>query len=230
MPATLAERFQAEVRRSPQKAAVLAVLVAVALWYWAPLLTKLTSSKPGGDTQPAATELTATVVPPAIQPLTVDSPAPTAATGVTARPSWEGVLELIDSDARMRSAPALPVARDPFRPMAVAAATPAEMEANMQAAGGNQPPAEEEPAPALERKPVTLPLTAIILGRARRTALIGGRAYQQGDVCPAYDMEFRIVSIDRDRIVLERVSDGYRFEQSIPRQELSPHLEIRRGQ
>lgn len=229
MPATLAERFQAEVRRSPQKAAVLAVLVAVALWYWAPLLTKLTSGKSGSDKQPTATELTATVVPPAIQPLTVDSPAPTAATAAPARPSWEGVLEQIDGDARMRSAPALPVVRDPFRPVAVAAA-PAEMESSKQAAGDNQPPAEEEPAPALERKPVTLPLTAIILGRARRTALIGGRVYQQGDICPAFDMEFRIVSIDRDRIVLERLSDGFRFEQSVPRQELSPHLEIRRGQ
>jgi len=227
MPATLAQRFKAEVRRSPQKAAVLAVLLAVALWYWAPLLSRLVAGKPG-DKLPTAAELTASVAPLAIQP----DPAanlPTVAAMAPAAASWEGLLEQIAADERMRSAATLPVARDPFRPIAAATAPPLETIASEQTSDSPQPSAEED-APALDRKPVMLPLTAIILGRLRRSALIGGRAYQQGEVCSAQGMEFRIVSIDRDHIVLERLADGYRFEQSLPRHEQSPHLEIRRAQ
>lgn len=231
MPATLAQRFQAEVRRSPKKAAVLALLVGVALWYWAPLFTKWTSGKPGNKKQPPGAELMAAVAAPATQPGPAISPAPAVGAAGAATPAvnWQSLLEQIESDARMRSAVALAVARDPFRPMAATTAAPAEAQAGMPADAAQEHP-EEDPAPALEQRPVMLPLTAIIFSRVRRAALIGGRTYQQGDVCPAHGMEFRIVSIDRDHIVLERLADGYRFEQPLPRHDHSPHLEIRRGQ
>ena len=82
----------------------------------------------------------------------------------------------------MRSATALPVARDPFRPLAVATAAPAETQAGLPEGAAMQEQPAEEPAPALEQKPVTLPLSAIIFSRLRRAALIGGRTYQQGEV------------------------------------------------
>lgn len=227
MPATLAQRLQAEIRRSPKKAALLALLACVALWYWAPLLGRIGSSKSGSTRQVQPTELTATVAPSATQPLSPTPPTqqPSAPTG----PTWEGVLALIENDSRMRPASELPLARDPFRRMPTAEAATEDELAAEQAQGAPANSSTEPAPPELSQAAVELPLTAIIFGPTRRSALIGGRAYRPGDVCPAHGMEFRIVGIGRDHITVERLADGYRFEQSLPRHQHTPHLEIRRG-
>lgn len=231
MSANLSQRLISEMRRSPKKAALLALLAGVALWYWAPLVTGLLNKKSKEKSQaasPQGLQVTSAISIPQ-QPTAGLAVPPTAATAVPRQAPWQHVLGWIEQDQRMRPAAALAVARNPFQPVlppeppveAPPVIDEADRERELQAAAA---------AAALPPEKVQLPLTGIIVGPARRTALIGGRPYQAGDTLYQGDVAYVLLQIERDRIVVRREIDQQLFEQAFQRRIGSSQLEIRRQQ
>ena len=105
---SLASRIRREAKSRPQKAAVLAILGVVALYFWAPLVMKWTSSDtPVDATTQIATESTSTTG--------VAEAAPTAANDVATQHSWRELDAWISQDVHMKSATTVLAVRDPFR-------------------------------------------------------------------------------------------------------------------
>ncbi len=223
MSGKLSQRLLTEMRRSPKKAALLALLAIVALCYWAPLVSRFVNKSTKTNStaaRPQGLDLTAAVSIP--QPPVAAPPAMAPAPPKESRPTWQQVLAWIERDPRKLSAAGLPVVRNPFQPVLPEESpldTPQDEAASMGAMIAT--------APALPEK-VQVPLTAIMIGATRKTALIGGRPYQMGETFTQTGTDYLLESVDRDRVVVRRLADGKRFEQPLPRASSAVQLEIRR--
>ncbi len=229
MSANLSQRLISEMRRSPKKAALLALLAGVALWYWAPLLTGMLNKNSKDKTQavsPQGLQVTSAISIPQ-QPSQGSTVPPTAAAPASRQSSWRHVLSWIEQDQRMRPAAALVVTRNPFQPVlppeppveAPPVVDETDHERAQQAAAAA--------AAALPPEKLQLPLTSIAIGPSQRTALIGGRPYQAGDTIYQGEVAYLLLQIERDRIVVRRASDQQLFEQPFRRRIGSSQLEIR---
>jgi hypothetical protein len=200
-----------ELKASPQKAAMLALLGIVAAWFWAPLVFK--SSAPATP-----------VVPPpvAAAPVTAAAPnlLPQAGASAPAKDSmqmeWHQVAAAIDHDPRMAPNPFVPPV-DMLAADRAAAAKEEEKKKNSEAAESERPPAGPDD--------LGLVLSSTLVGQSRRAALVSGRTYELGSKIRVEGEAFRLVEVEPNRIVLER--DGQQYTLSIKRRKGGGRIELR---
>jgi hypothetical protein len=208
-------RFSAKLRReiaaNPKKAGVLALLLIVAIWFWAPLLGKWfgkpeTDVKDGASTQNTATVSQAT----SASGVGASSHSATESAinlkGKLPHRPWRQLVAWIEQDPRMSPATELAIGRDPFKSLPIETLEKKRAE-----------PASEQPD--LTPTSAGLVLTSTIVGRGQSIALIGGEAYIEGSVVAASrgDGRFRIVEIRPREVILER--KGKLYNLSLPTNE-----------
>ena len=219
----LTRRLRRELTTNPKKAAVLGLLLLVALYFWAPLLWRWIDR---GDSQakPAQAAATAEGKPPVLGAL---APSPKSARGRNSttqdkkpppsRP-WDELARWIEEDPRMKPVGELSSCRDPFHAVAREVAEKPKSE-QIKAA---------EAAAAMTPEKLGLVLSSTLIGPQRRTALIGGRAYEQGRTIhcakDGRQFEFTLSEVHPRRIVLVR--EGKRYELTIPQPAASGRLEL----
>jgi hypothetical protein len=99
----LGKQLRRELKAHPKKAALLALLLAVGLYYWTPVVRGWFSSKTMSTPSPS-----------------IATPPQTAATGAAASPAipWQDLVEAMKRDALKAPAKNVSSWRDPFRPSA----------------------------------------------------------------------------------------------------------------
>jgi hypothetical protein len=211
----MSSRFRSKLRReikaNPKKAAILALLLVVAIWFWVPIMAKWFSNPDSDMTAPANARAAAgKVATPSATANAAGNPTNTAATIAptqTAAPSskrklplrpWKQLAAWIEHDPRMTPATELAGGRDPFatRPATTAQAKPTET--------APEPPDVSPTAAGLV-------LTSTIVGGGHKLALISNEVYREGaTVSGAQDeREFRIVEIRPREVVLSRKGKLY---------------------
>ena len=206
---TFMKRLRREATANPKKAGILAALLLVAAYFWAPLVRQWTSSSTEStETAVAATSASVPVqTPPQTSPsVPVAGGQPPSSPPTRASVDWRQLASAIDQDPRMR--PVGPndqeISRDPF----VAPARP-EVET---AVGIEESLATEEKTPT----ELGLFLSGTIVGPSRRTAVVNGKVYVSGgELKAAEGTVFIVRQIEPWGIVLER--SGQQFEVALPR-------------
>jgi hypothetical protein len=196
-------KLRREIKSSPKKAAVLALLSVVALWFWAPLAAKWfgksetdgKSAAPVAATNPQPSNTRNSGVNMAATGLVPDV---AAVKPVFPRRPWQQLLSWIEQDSRMSPAADLGSGRDPFHPI--------EEKKNKPLAVTTEKP-DVTPADA------GLALRSTIVGGDQKTALIGREVYREGETIAATrgEGEFRLVEIRPREVVLERSGKLYRL-------------------
>jgi hypothetical protein len=201
--ARLVKRLRRDIKSSPRKAAVLALLSVVGLWFWIPLVAKW-FGKSDTDTVSAAPIAAKAPAPlsvgqPAANPgANVNSTGAATTSAVGSRRPWQQLLAWIEQDTRMTPAADFGSGRDPFHPIE---------EKKTKA----QPIAVEKPD--LTPADAGLALSSTIVGAGQKTALIGREVYREGEKIAAShgEGEFRLVEIRPREVVLERSGKLYRL-------------------
>jgi hypothetical protein len=204
-------KLRREIATNPKKAGVLALLLVVAIWFWAPLLGKWfgnseTDMKNGAPTQNTASS-------PVAGANGVGASSHSAAEwainvkGKLPRLPWRQLVAWIEQDPRMSPATELAIGRDPFKSLPIEALEKKRAE-----------PASEQ-QPDLTPTSAGLVLTTTIVSRGGSIALIGGEAYKEGSVvaAPRGDGRFRVVEIRPREVILER--KGKLYNLSLPTNE-----------
>lgn len=228
----LAKQLRREFVANPKKGALLGLLGAVALWFWAPMVCGwIAPEEPVAEVTPVASAT----------PATTES-GPAAATNKTAaepKYDWQELVEWIENDPRTsptelrhggtfskfwRYWPLKDPAsqqRDPFRiPQALVAQAEAETKTEQ----------EDEPEIAADVTPESLglSLSGTLVGRDRAVARIGGRTYRAGNSIAltknGQQIVFELVEVHPRRVVLQR--DGVQFELCITGPGASGQIEL----
>ncbi|MBI1901786.1 MAG: hypothetical protein HYS13_11835, partial [Planctomycetia bacterium] len=166
------QRLVGEVRRSPVKAALLAVLLLAAAWFWGPLVLKLFTKSEDAIAADAAS-----LVAPAgasasghgteATPV-AGQPAPSAVRAETKRPSWRTVVKMVAEQKSSRTGlTRLLSGRNPFarwEETKIETQSPTSVPADTHA--GSRPPVDVT---------ASLKLAAVSIGKERRVAIINGR-------------------------------------------------------
>lgn len=189
MPHAITKQLTRELKAHPVKAAFLATLGVVALWFWAPLVIGLFT---GEETN----EVNSDGVSPEFAAAQAAAGAPNAglAASATSRPgmSWRRLVELMQADPFKRPLRELATTRDPFgAPTQTTVAQDGDLDSNPDAippsgafprelVGGNFGGDEDE-NPGSSDSGQGMVLMATAIGADRRTAVIDGRAFQEGD-------------------------------------------------
>ena len=197
MSSKLVKKLHKELKKSPGKAGVLALLLAVAVWFWSPLIWNLMGES--NASQPVsnviANEATSTS-------------GSQAATGVSKEPhySWKQIAEAIDKDPLMMPAEKDASTKDPFR--GLTPKKPIQI-------------VEEQPiavVPALDVTPAGagLVLTSTIVGPGRRVARLNGKSYRVGDLIDASvddkTIRYIVLSIDAKSVRLSLGEKEYEMK------------------
>lgn len=184
----LIRQLKREIKARPGKAALLGILALVAVAVGLPRLWGLVRSGQGTTSIPP--EATTATAPPQAQ------------TPAEAWLAWHELAELIERTPAMQPVLAkLPGQRDPFAAVASESA-PQEAENSKQLAALDQSPAE-----------LGLKLTSTVVGPQRSLAVINGKVLEQGARVPAaQDVEFELVEIHRDAVVLTRGNRRYELK------------------
>jgi len=193
----LSKQLQREIKAHPVKAGVLALALAVGIWFWAPLVVGMFGGS-GKPKKPAAAAATGPAGVAAAQT------APTVAgkSQVNWNPSWREISEWVRQDEQMVPAAAMDQQRDPFR---VVLPPVSESQVKQQA------------APQLDVNNLGLELTGTLIGPRQSVAMINGRAYvlkhRAGSKKPQplqihirqqdQDYEFKLLSIAPGLVELE---------------------------
>jgi hypothetical protein len=167
MSSPFINKLKREVQKSPGKAATLALLLCVALWFWAPLLTGMLGSSPNASAVPSATtnqtaasntsNNTAAALPPA-----------------AATVPWRELAKTIEHDPLMQPARVTDRPRDVFQP--VQPSNPVEDELAQSTEPTLKPELDVPP------QSVGLALTSTIVGPRRYVARINGANYRPADI------------------------------------------------
>ena len=200
MSSKLVRKLRREMTANPKKAGMLGLMVLVAGWFWAPLLSDWFGGGTAPPPVPVVTAETSPVNSPAAS--TVPQPVVTPSQKLT----WQEIAARIDADLLMRPTADLANVDDPFR------APP-------------PPEPEEKPVEKIVVKSIVTPaaaglsLTSTMIGPRRRSARVLGKSYGIGDHIVGADkilgeVEFTVVDIEPRRIVLER--DQQQFDLAIP--------------
>jgi hypothetical protein len=205
--AKLAKQLRREAANSPKKAVALALSAIVAVWFWAPLMTKWVAAKePATDTgsQPSNASAAPAALP--AQP-TVATAAGEKKAELSPGP-WQDVVRAVDADPCAKPAGPLDNSRDPFQ-------TPVETV-----------PVQKSPA-ASAAKDVTpqslnLVLTGTILGPAGRVARINGRTYETGATLhvnrkDGSSFDYLVTEIGARRVSLSRAGKQYELKIQAPK-------------
>jgi hypothetical protein len=191
----LGKQLRRDVSANPKKAAVLALMMLVALYFWGPLAWQWLSAernKRSSKVNLASLILTDDPVEPSQQHKARGG----------AKFKWERARELIRQDPRMRSASFDVSWHDPFgKPGGEATVDPTQAaEASRVAAA----------AAAQQADSAGLVLESVMVGPRNRVATINGETCREGDRIrvadkqdPATKLEFRVVRIYRHAVDLE---------------------------
>ena len=223
----LLRRLKKDAAASPQKAGALALMVVVALYFWAPLVLKYTK----GKSKPAAV--------PASQVILSDDPiiakaTPHPATDVA---HWEHVRTAIAADQFMVAARHDASWQQPFARL------------HSLKAEQTKPPSEE---PAEVAEPIPMPgtapsipkveldvakaalngvvLSSVLISPRDRAAMIRGNVYRVGDPLTlggdagAPAIELLICGIDADGVDLQFEQQRLRLERAKPKLSPGDHL------
>lgn len=168
----LVHQLAREIKRKPGKAALLALLLLVAAWFWGPLAVKwFGSGKPPAE-QLAKNDAAEMPVAAATESASGSaSPAAVSSVGT----SWRELAKRIESDARMRPWGAVRGDRNPF-------AAPREDQNEDQRQTESAAAGREAPIAAAAGQELTLDGT--LGGQRRRVAIIKGKTYAVGDLVP----------------------------------------------
>jgi hypothetical protein len=209
-----------ELKASPQKAAMLALLGVVAAWFWAPLVLKSSA-----HATPAAPPLVAAT--PAVGVATNPVPSTVATAQGKEQMAWSEVASAIDHDPRMTPATLTGLAeeRNPFAPPVNLAASDRDSAAKEEAKKKSESDAAEVEQPPAGPDDLGLVLSSTLVGQSRRAALISGRTYELGSKIRVEGEAFRLIEVEPNRIVLER--DGQLYTLSIKRRKGGGRIELR---
>lgn len=199
----LVRRLTRELTASPAKAAVLGGLLVVAIWFWIPLIVGKSS-----PSAPDASTTAAVPTPSAGDPVVVTAAMPTQTTQAPSKNKlkWNEAIDAMRYDERMRPAIPLASALDPFR-------DDESKSRDVEALAATASVPRTTPAQA------GIQLTSTIVGSRKRTAMIGGKAYHEGDIVKGSKTftKYKLVEIHPKHVVLEQ--GGERFPVWIPRAE-----------
>lgn len=184
----LRQQLAKEMKRNPKKAVLLGLLLAVAGWFWLPLVVG--SAR---DEAAEADTLVAEVAPPPLQ--SVDAKPAAAAT----RATWQQLLQWMEGDTRLKPGHEPSLARDPF----AAIVTPEQKQAPTVKPAAKLPATPER---------LGLRLTGTLIG-TRRVATIGGRTYREGQVINGKDeVSFVVEKITAKGVTLRRDAQTYELK------------------
>jgi hypothetical protein len=201
---SIIKRIKREARTNPAKAAVLAALLMVALYFWAPLLWNWAGVN--ATARKAASEREAKPEPPSHSDS--QSRAGENRASGEAKPSWQE-LQQWQLESPWAKPADLAGFRDPFGMVAVAA----EMESASEEVEQTAAATPEQMIAGVEMR-----LTGTIVSQTDRVALIDGRAYREGDIVDAL-LEGTTWELEVRRIEPNRVTLGW---QSIERELTAP--------
>jgi len=186
----LKQRLLREVKRSPKKAAVLALLFMVATYSWAPLMIGLITNKNTGEA--IQTTETAALLPANLQPITPPKSKAPSPSG-----TWKQLVQWIQLDWRSKPDKQAAFGRNPFA--AIAAEEKEENE-----------PVAEDPRPRETPGQLGLKLSGTVVGPRRRVAVINGRAYAQGRVIKVTEgVSFVVEKVDARQVTLVRGGESF---------------------
>ena len=224
---SFANRIRREIKASPQKAAILAVLGVVALYFWAPLVMKWTSGdKPLQATAQSTTEAVSTAS-------ATEAALPTEKP-VATQHSWRELDAWMSQDVHMKPATTALATRDPFRssnsPEAAAVWTRNLVASGFQTLLGA--PSRLLPrawrhsnGPAVEPGDAGLVVSSTIVGSRRRVALISGKAYAEGNLVRGEgefaELAFELVRVRPKSVLLRR--GGTTYELKVNSLDLAQH-------
>jgi hypothetical protein len=201
---TFTQRLKREITASPQKAAMLALVCVVALWFWTPLVLKWVGKKsPVEDSVAVSNEEDSLTVAPIVAAAVVLE-AETSATAATTTPvNWRKILQCIQSDPKMKPHVTIVGRRDPF-----------SSPASTQVAKVEEPP--PPPAPEITPQEAGIFVSSTVVGFNNRTALINGRSYREQQEIAGTKLHerFSLVEIRAKSIIVER--NGRHYEVRIP--------------
>ena len=214
----LSKQIQRELKANPQKVGGVGVWMLVAVWFWLPLIFKKDESSSSSSassstaSQPTPAKATPATTAATTEPGKVEEP----------RPRWQDLVAWIENDPDMKSFTfeTLPdEVRDPF----LVAVTPEQKQQQEEAAQvAVEEPVKMPPQPG----ELGLRVSSTIIGKQRRTALINGRAYREGD---AIEMDegwvYVLSAIEKNHVVL--ACDGHEYQLAIARGERSGRIDLR---
>jgi hypothetical protein len=205
MSASLSTKLQREIKKSPKKAGMLALLFVVAVYFWVPLVMGGPAAKP--VVSPTAAAATSTPAPIAVAPVPA---VPTT--------TWQQLVHWMEHDVRMKSMPVMSSKRDPLQPLAQEAT--------------EEPEQKIEVATILDIKPESLGLvlSSTIVGSERSVAQISDRTYRVGEHVPAdksSKQQFVIEQIGPRYVVLGRNGRSFTLRMTDPTQVSSAKLPTR---
>jgi len=206
-------QLRRDLAANPKKAAALALMVVVALYFWGPLAWKFV--KASGTKQSNKANMASLI-------LTDDPAEPSQQTkgGVRTKFRWEKVRQLIQQDPHMVSA-AFDVAWiDPFgRPATSASEGEPSVETPTE-----DPAATAAAAAAIDPQSLGIVLGGVMIGPRNRFATINGESCREGERISVADKrdktvtyEFRVVKIGRQSAQLETGGRTFTLELSQPR-------------
>ena len=200
----LAKQLRREAKANPKKAALLGLLVLLALYYWGPMMWGWVAADEATGSLPDATTAAVASLDGVTTPGT-SKPPPTPENESTGTRPWTQLDEWMAQDPMTTPVEDVTGWHDPF---AVAAAEP-------QVVAPADAPNEQV---LLSPEAVGIELSGTLVGPRRRVALIGGKAYQEGQTVKidrdGQSVEFELAEVHSRRIVLRR--DGQRFDLLIP--------------
>jgi hypothetical protein len=206
----LAKQLRRDLSASPQKAAALGVMLLVAAYFWLPMIWGWLGPKTAPKPAVAGSVI-----------LEDEQPTITSAQAKASRTfPWEQVRRRMLADPLMASAEYDAAWLDPFRTNPLAASAPV-------AATGNT---ETVPSVALDPAGLGLVLTGAVVGPKRRTAIISGRSYLEGEVVkPSAAMGPTPIEFCLEKITargVELTAGGQRYTLKLGRAQLGTDDEL----
>jgi hypothetical protein len=216
------KKIKRELTRSPKKAALLAVLSAAGVYFWAPLVAGWVAPESRGTRPSASKEEPQRRAPSSTrthQALAADDDA------LAGMPSWEKVVEWISADDRTKPGRIVARQRNPFLQTLVDEIQP-ESSDKLKTKAQVKPPEDLTPQQA------GLKLESVVYGSRRRLVVINDQVYRLQDSIPvpiasvdksqdrstntqdhpSTTIPFQLVEIRRKSVLLSRRDKSYELE------------------
>jgi hypothetical protein len=197
----LARQLRREAKANPKKAALLGSLVLLALYYWGPMIWGWVAAEEATGRPPDAP--TAAVA--SLGGAAVPTPPPTSEDKNTGTHPWTQLDQWMRQDPITTPVEDVAAWHDPF------AVASSELEAV-------EPDETQDEQILVSPEGLGIELSGTLVGPHRRVALIGGKAYREGQTVRIdrddQSIEFELAEVHSRRIVLRR--EGHRFDLLIP--------------
>ncbi len=214
----LVTQLRREAKANPKKAAILGLLGLIAVYSWGPLVWGWCTTPEKPRVAPASAEEAVAEVPadsPVVAYGASASPEPSAQPQEEACPyHWVQLDQWMQADPIAKPVEDVAGWPDPFGAAAVAEA-------------GETAVAEAD-SPPVTVASLGVDVSGTLVGPRRRVALIGGKAYQEGQTVPVshsgQPIDLKLVEVHRRRVVLEW--DGNRFDLPIPERKPASSIQL----